>query len=700
MRKTLVISFVIIGLLAIGTSVVRSNERENTTATTSELAKILANSFTLAPSGTTETGTSSISGYLSVWQRFGVEDPPESVSGFSAGRAAEFATSGNSAGAGFGIKGIFGDKSAFDLKGKFYDPNEQYYDASLDLGRIIRTETTVNRFLHRLDHDPLTNIHEEGVLDSEGTDLREEFPFDDQNPEGIYSTTRTEILNKTDLVIPSFPNLKIKSQVRYIHENGLQQARTLDQCAGCHVVGQTQGIDQKTQDFILGAELSVKGAVVSYSHLGRTFENNAPPNYHDYTNPYRRFIYSGKQEFANIPDSEKNADTIKAKVDAMKNASLFGSYTIAKVKNKGNNGEAKINNFQSRVRALVGKALNITLKFTKNKYENEMSGDSIYSPTTTITANHLSKDGTTFGADASFRIPNQKINLRAGFDYNTLKRDFTWSSKTGTEERDAMEKFLEETKTTTFNAGLTFYPTSKFRGFLRYKMKSIDKPFGLVIPSEENPIDPTVDRFMSSLYTNVNLLSAGLTFVPSARVALSANYFFNSSSNDDIHSSQKLNNLIFSLWYGLSNKVSLTASYTYLKDKIVNTLIFGNPVGWKYVKEDKDVPYNKNTNVFTVAVDLRPSEQFSLFGDLSLTNGKSDWTNKDLLPGRTTSDIPSLSDMDITHTRLSAGANYSFLKNMSVFAKWMFEDYKDKAFTLYKDSGSFHLLYVGFGYKF
>jgi opacity protein-like surface antigen len=703
MRKRTLVFIVIIGLLCLSSSFAGTSEKENFAKAPSELVKSMLKGFSLAPEGTAEETKSEISGHVSIWKRFLTtkeNDLPLNVSGLSAGRAAEYATVGSYPGVGFGLRGFLGDKSSFDLSGKFYHKDELDYFAGLDLERIVRTEIQANRLLHRMDHDPLTNVDPDPAAQAE-------FPFVDSNPDDVYSTARTEIINKTDLVLPFFPNLKIISQVRYVHENGQQQARALDMCTVCHVEAKTQGIDQRTRDFILGAEFKTKGIAVSYSHLGRSFESKASPVYHVFTNPYGSLVFAGNQEFAHIPDSEKNADTLKAKIVPMKNASLFGSYTLANVKNKHNNGKADIKNFLSRFRAVLAKGLNITLKFLDNKYENKQNPNFAFD-SNILTANHLSKDGYTLGADASYRIPKQKIHLRAGFDYSSLKREFSWADAVEDEEKSIMDKYLKEMKTTTYRAGATYYPSSKIKGFLRYKRKDIENPLGVPIIAAENPVDPTAERFMSNLYTDIDLLSAGVSAMPVNRLSFSANYFYNSSKNDTINSSQKRNNFVLSLWYALSGKVSLTASYSYLDDKLVNSLIYGTEYeygGERFAREDIDVPYNKKMNVFLIALDFRPTDDFSLFCDISSTKGTADWESSGLIPGVITSDLASFSDQDLIHYRISAGASYGFLNNISVFGKWKYEEYKDRAFIVhgeggYSDSGKYHMLYLGFGYKF
>jgi hypothetical protein len=703
MRKRTLVFIAIVGLLCFSSSLAGTSEEENTAKAPSELVKSMLKSFSLAPEGTAEETKSDISGHVSFWQRFLLtkeSDLPLNVSGLSGGRAAEYAPVASYAGVGFGFRGFLGDKSSFDLSGKFYHTDDQTYFAGIDLQRIVRTQIQANRLLHRMDHDPLTNVDPDPAAQAE-------FPFLDSNPDDVYSTARTEIINKTDLVLPFLPNFKIISQVRYVHENGQQQARALDMCTLCHVEAKTQGIDQRTRDFILGAEFKVKGVTVSYSHLGRSFQNNAGPIYHEFTNPYGSFVFSGSQEIAHIPDSEKRADNVKAQIDALKNTSLFGSYTLAQVKNKNNNGKADIKNFLSRFRAVLAKGLNITLKYLDNKYDSKLDPNYAFD-SRILTANHLSKDSYTLGADASYRIPKQKIHLRAGLDYNSLKRRFSWADAVQDEEKSLMDSYLKEMKTTTLRAGATFYPSSKVKGFLRYKRKDIKNPLGVPIAAADNPVEPLTERFMSNLYTDINLLSAGVSLVPVDRLSFSANYFYNSSKNDTINSSQKRNNLVLSFWYALSGKVSLTASYSYMDDKIVNSLIYGTEYeygGVRFAREDENVPYNKKMNVFLVALDFRPTDDFSLFFDISTTKGTAAWDSSGIIPGVITSDLAMFSDQDLTHYRISAGASYSLLNNISVFGKWKFEEYNDRAFVVhgngsYVDSGRYQLIYVGFGYKF
>jgi hypothetical protein len=622
------------------------------------------------------------------------------VSGLAGGRAAEYSTVESSPGTSFGLKGAFGERSSFDLVGKYLHPDEQFYFVNLDLERSVRTQTQVNRFLHRLDHDPLTNVDPD-------PEAQHEFPYVDSSPDDVYSLTRTEIINKTDLVIPSFPNLKIKSQVRYIHKNGMQQARTMDMCTVCHVEAKTQGIDQKTMDFIIGAEFKAKSLTVSYSHLGRKFENDANPVTHVYTNPYGSFPFSGEQEFAVIPDSEKRADTFKAKIDAVRNTSLFGSYTLAKVKNKNNQGEADISNFLSRFRALLGKGFNVTLKYAMNKYDNNMDPNYDFD-SSTLVANNMSRDRITVGIDASYRIPKQRISFRFGYDFSKMNREFKWADEVEEEEKSIVDRFLEEMRTKTFRAGLTFYPSTKIRGFLRYRRKDVENPLGVPLLPEANPVDPTTERFMTNLYTDIYYISTGLSLTPAYRLSLSANYFYNSSKNQEINSSQIRHNLVLSLWYALTNKVSLTASYSYLDDEIINSLIYGTQYelgGVPLAREDPDIPYNKKANVFLIALDLRPSDMFSVFGDFSVVKGESYWKSTAVVKGVSTEGLSDFSDQDLTHYRVSAGASYSFVKNMYLFGKWKYEEFKDRAFVIhgkggYADSGKYHILYFGFGARF
>jgi hypothetical protein len=63
------------------------------------------------------------------------------------------------------------------------------------------------------------------------------------------------------------------------------------------------------------------------------------------------------------------------------------------------------------------------------------------------------------------------------------------------------------------------------------------------------------------------------------------------------------------------------------------------------------------------------------------------WESSGIIPGVSTSDLAMFSDQDLTHYRISAGASYSLLDNISVFGKWKFEEYNDRAFMIHGNGG-------------
>jgi hypothetical protein len=139
MRKRTIVFIAIIGLLCLSPSFAETSEKENFAKAPSELVKSMLKGFSLAPEGTAEETKSEISGHISIWKRFLTtkeNDLPLNVSGLSAGRAAEYATVGSYPGVGFGLRGFLGDKSSFDLSGKFYHKDELDYFAGLDLERM------------------------------------------------------------------------------------------------------------------------------------------------------------------------------------------------------------------------------------------------------------------------------------------------------------------------------------------------------------------------------------------------------------------------------------------------------------------------------------------------------------------------------------------------------------------------------------
>jgi hypothetical protein len=512
-------------------------------------------------------------------------------------------------------------------------------------------------------------------------DAQHEFPYVDNNPTDVYGVTRTEITNKTEFVIPAVPQLRFRSNARYLSRQGMQQARTFDMCKTCHIDGQSQAVNQRTMDLTVGVEARVGKATVSYSHFGRRFESRSPALIHNYTNPYRRFDFQGEQEFAHIPDSEKSSDNIKAKVDIRKGTTLFGSYTAGRMDNTDTGGRADVANFLTRLSSRLFKGLKMSVRYLSNVYENRMDGE-----------HHLSKDRSGVGADVSYRS-SRKVSLRGGVEYQRLIRETPFA--VGDEEFD---RHLRERRTATYRVGAMFYPTSRFNGFVRYKTQNVSNPLGVMYLPEDNPIDPTVDRFMTSLYTDVDLLSSGITFVPTDRLSLTTNFYMNSSENADIGSSHNGKNFVFSGWYALADDLSMTASYSRLNNTTRNDLLYGSELG--LARESLDVPYVREVNVFLVSTNFKPSKRLSLSGDVSYTEGRDYFTSENVLSGVDTSGIAALSDQDLSHLRISTEVAYLLGDSASLFGRYRYEDYADRAFILYSDSGSFHLAYVGVGYRF
>lgn len=578
------------------------------------------------------------------------EDLPILISGLSGGRVAEYLTAESYPGADFYLKGVIGEKNYIDVEGSFIHPDEQEYYANLDIGRIIRSITDVNRFIHRLDHDPLTNVKD-----------YHEFVFIDSNPTDEYITTRTEIKNKTELVIPQFPQMKFKANVRYMIEKGHQQARTLDVCFTCHIDAQTQEIDQRTMEFILGTEVNVKPVTVSYSFLSRRFDDQAAPLTHVYTGlPW--FAVLGKQEFAHIPDSDKTAHNVKAKIEVLNKTDLFGSYTISKVKNKHNNGELDLKNFLSRLSSNVIKGLRIAFNFQKEKYDNHIK-------------NTISRDTSMAGVDVFYRVPKLKVNLRGKFEWQKVKRS---------------NFEIGETKRYITYLSASFYPSSKLNGYVRYKRKDIDNPFALL--EDKSPLAPTQELLMTSLYTDINELICGLNLTPVSRFSIGGNFFWKSAKNKDINSKESSYNLIANLWCAPINNLNFTVSYTLLNSEVKNNLIYGTQYG--FAIQDIDVPFDRKMDTFLVALNYNPIEKLYLMVDYSFSKGKAHFDSSNIAI-----DIAQLTDLDISHIRISSGFSYYFTKNIALLGKYKFENYKDAAWSP-EYNGKFHIIYFGFGWKF
>jgi len=251
--------------------------------------------------------------------------------------------------------------SKYDLGFKYLDDDDFDGRLDLDLRRYFRTKNSYQKFIHWLENDDLVNHNVDpdfafpttmglttplytaaaggkgGVATNMGANVavvRNSSWGDD-----MY-VTREELVSDNEFIIPGAEFIKIHAQYRLEQREGYEQSHTSSKCGGCHHAADRHKIDEKTQDFRIGATAHLGLVTLDYTFLRRTFDEDSKPPVNEYVTvgaSDKKFTYFGNEgdmAYSSTPDSEKDSHIVKAQVALAMNTTLFGSYVHTEIDNE------------------------------------------------------------------------------------------------------------------------------------------------------------------------------------------------------------------------------------------------------------------------------------------------------------------------------------------------------------------------------
>jgi len=565
-----------------------------------------------------------------------------------------------------------GEKSSLSIDAEIMGRHDQKIDFELDAMRMFRLKTNYSVLDHWKDHETLSqmgatarddiggaqpnvttdkiyadliratgnpgvtiggaspvanNPRFTGLSATQAADLLEaDF---NQEVNNDYIVTRRELKNDVDIALPVLPNIVFHAGLRIETREGMEQAIGLSKCGGCHVSASGKDIDERTEEFTLGATGKFGILTVDYEYLTRDFEEqaNAPSRW--YITPAAdagglvkesSLLYAEDDyKFGKTPDSEKDSHLLKARVD-FDRTTISASYMNADVESTKTDEPgiyelddktltSEYDGFNGKIATAFGP---VRLSFRGGYYEIEGPEYSVtfdkrddppaYGRPQTHEMDNTdhyvsaeSREVTEFAVDAVYRLATA-TTLRLGYEYENV---------------DRTEEELGETETHTIKAAIKSRFSRAFSGRISYEYQDISDPFvahNATGIAQGNPdyYDPTsglayldaaqfqgVDGndnwvyYWNSVYpsrgfdaTNqadaVHEVKLSTTWSPSANMA--ATFFLRGryEENDDVHYQQDTFVPGISFWYAPSNNVNLTAAYTYSYQDTENRAC----VGW------------------------------------------------------------------------------------------------------------------------
>jgi hypothetical protein len=162
-----------------------------------------------------------------------------------------------------------GEAGAFQFVAAYQSADTNAAALDFDIKRTWRSKTGYQTFLHRLGHDPMTNL--------EATSFNGKVVWHtDLRPDQEYEFNYSVIDSRNELQFKGLSALTIGLDVREQKRKGHTQAYTTSHCDNCHIYSQNHIIDEKTSDATVSAKVGWNGGYAKASFTSRSLTHDVP----------------------------------------------------------------------------------------------------------------------------------------------------------------------------------------------------------------------------------------------------------------------------------------------------------------------------------------------------------------------------------------------------------------------------------------
>lgn len=142
----------------------------------------------------------------------------------------------------------FGAWGSLEIEGAWVDSDDNDATVDFDISRMVRSHTSYTKFIHRLGHDPMTN------LESTSTNDKAVW-YTDLDPDAEYGYSYFDLQHRTEIQIPALRALTLAVEAREQKRDGHVQAYSVSHCDTCHMYSQSHRMDERTTDGTLEAKV-------------------------------------------------------------------------------------------------------------------------------------------------------------------------------------------------------------------------------------------------------------------------------------------------------------------------------------------------------------------------------------------------------------------------------------------------------------
>ncbi len=378
-----------------------------------------------------------------------------------------------------------------------------------DLGRMVRSQTSFTKLLHRLGHDPMTDL--------EATDTVDKAVYHtDLNPGMAYGMHDAVLFNRTEFQIPSASALTLAFEIRDQHREGHRQTYALSHCDACHVTSMNHPLNERTTDGTLEAKVAWRTGFVRARYTSRKLRQNDPNvtlTYDDAVHPSLRLpLFNDRVQYDSAagplpvdlwPDIDKDITRLDFHLSKVGPFIVNGTGVWSNTQNRYTGLESAYSGYMINAAGRLGKRWRLTWRGraytvdSQDVFVNTNEPVSIAGPTAGKTYRELYGFDPDYLRESALNRDVMESVFDASYRLGGRRGTFTFEWKFNGTDRQHYHVTPTDTKTTTNILGLSWYahPTTGLTLRAHYRHGDVDHPFlaldqqasTLVSPAYPNP---------------------------------------------------------------------------------------------------------------------------------------------------------------------------------------------------------------------
>ncbi|MEX2286632.1 MAG: hypothetical protein WD648_06045 [Planctomycetaceae bacterium] len=564
-----------------------------------------------------------------------------------------------------------------------------------------------DRFMHRLDHDPLQGTPQSGPITPADNVIT-----DDLNVGQDYAIRVQEL--KASAKGQLFDNVEWRLNVWGMKKTGERQANAtahcfdLDPAAGsqqnkCHVLSQRQRIDWLTMEIEPVITAHFDDLTVEYARTMRQFSQDDQIVDRTYT----RFGFSPASgvpgdpfPYAVVPESMTQIDRLKLSTKLTEDNEIYAYMYNGDTENEYRDTRRTFNGVDGRLTNTSIENVTVTWYAKMAKEGNELPPTLVEQETLATLRHPIDYDRSRFGVNTRWRPfydscassgefdPWRRLALTSGYEYYYLGRDFASYSS------EPLGEFTQpDTKRHQISAGVAMPCSPTVDTYVRYKGRFSEDP--LIGVRESN------GRFNTNQPEQEHGVDLGATWNPASNFMTSVQFSIVNSWNHSEYQSGAPSNqpidfieqdypVVYTVWYAPTNDLSFSGGYAYYSNWIDQDMTTGfrqSPI------ETSRWEYEGKAHVVNFQTTYSWTPRVKLTGGCDWTSGSNAFTVPPSTTGADWSQLASFSDVIVRTMRYNAGFDYLWRDDVTLYFRYNFFDYEDKSEDF--DSGTAHFFLAG-----